>query len=97
MISAPVVLAAVLLLACTSPSTSPSSSPTLDQESMLSLPPSFKKFNTDINSPDVEIVVLTSEQYHFVPLGSYFQHTLNSFEYHFDSAFLSHRTPALTQ
>ena len=30
------------------------------------LPPSYGKFNTDINSPDVEIVVLSSQQYHFV-------------------------------
>ena len=71
---------AVLLLVCTSPAPAPTKTPTpYLNESMLSLPPSFSKFNTDINSPDVEIVVLTSDQYHFVPLGSYFQHTLNSF------------------
>lgn len=47
------------------------------------------KIDTDINSADVEIVIMSTEQYHFLPLGSFFQFSTSSWEFGPDSSFLN--------
>lgn len=36
------------------------------------------KINSNVNSGNLEVVVLQSQQYYFIPLGSFLQYSLNS-------------------
>jgi len=48
-------------------------------------------FDASISSPNINVTIMETQQYHFVPLNSYFQYTLTSWEFNFPSNFLSQR------
>lgn len=47
------------------------------------------KINTDISAANTEITIMNASQYHFVPLGSFFQYSTAGWSFEFDSSFMS--------
>ena len=47
------------------------------------------KIDTNIHSPDIPITLLQADQYHFIPLGSFFQFSVTAWQFAISSAFLS--------
>lgn len=47
------------------------------------------KIDADISAANTEITIMNASQYHFIPLGSFFQYSTAGWSFEFDSSFMS--------